>query len=419
MQMDRDKEVWGATHVGCMRESGLKLSSLQGIFKRENGACTTRHDPFPASPLPFQKRKTLHPLKKIAAFLGHPERGYPTIHIAGTNGKGSVAFKIAEALRLGGYRVGLYTSPHLFSYRERIAINGKRIAQSEVERGLERLLPLFETPHFFEVMTFLAFCYFAEQGVDIAVIETGLGGRLDPTNILRPLLTVITTIGVDHTEVLGESIEQIACEKGGIIKSRTPLVLGRDAMLEKIRNIAEKKQAPVYPVNAGGNRAIAMRALELIYPSFSLKPDALREGVSRRPPFRFQRVGPRLILDVAHNASGFFYLFHKLSRFFPGRAVSLLLSLSRGKPLAPLIPLFKEFVHEIFLFVSSLNTLQDPEAMGKSLSNGGFERWFVCNSVQHALTRLYTQEGDVLLIAGSFYMMEEVVPSLASMRSKS
>ena len=160
--------------------------------------------------------------------LGHPHFAYKTIHVGGTNGKGSVSHTIASILQESGYRVGLYTSPHLVDFRERIRINGKPISQQYVVNFVEEHRAFFEPlhPSFFEVTTAMAFQYFKEKNIDIAVVEVGLGGRLDCTNIIQPLVSVITNISFDHTQFLGDTLAKIAGEKAGIIKRGTPVVIG-------------------------------------------------------------------------------------------------------------------------------------------------------------------------------------------------
>ena len=160
--------------------------------------------------------------------LGHPHKSYATIHIAGTNGKGSCSHSIAAILQECGYKVGLYTSPHLVDFRERIRVNGKPISERYVTDFVERERSFFEPlhPSFFEVTTAMAFKYFQDQHVDIAVVEVGLGGRLDCTNIITPILSVITNISFDHTQFLGNTLAQIAGEKAGIIKKGVPVIIG-------------------------------------------------------------------------------------------------------------------------------------------------------------------------------------------------
>jgi dihydrofolate synthase/folylpolyglutamate synthase len=182
---------------------------------------------------------------KLDEHFGHPHRKYRTIHIAGTNGKGSCAHTISAILQMCGYKVGLYTSPHLVDFSERIRINGNPIPEEYVIDFVQNEKLFFEPlkPTFFELVTAMAFKYFAEKNVDIAVIETGMGGRLDCTNIISPALSVITNIGLDHTQFLGSTLEQIAMEKAGIIKPNTPVVIGEAT--EETRQIFEVMAAEV------------------------------------------------------------------------------------------------------------------------------------------------------------------------------
>ncbi len=188
------------------------------------------------SKLPMYQRQGVAAYKKdigniIAGseYLGNPHTQFKSIHIAGTNGKGSTAHMLTSVLQEAGYKVGLYTSPHLKDFRERIKVNGKMITEQEVEDFVKANKTIFEEMElsFFEFTVAMAFDYFANQQVDIAIIETGLGGRLDSTNILNPELTIITNIGFDHTNLLGNTLEKIAAEKAGIIKENTPIIIGR------------------------------------------------------------------------------------------------------------------------------------------------------------------------------------------------
>ncbi len=172
-------------------------------------------------------KKNLHIIRQLCRFLSNPQFDYPVIHIAGTNGKGTVSHILAAMLQANGLKTGLYTSPHYTDYRERIRINGKMIAREKVLEFINKTAGLKELrPSFFELSVALAFEHFSEENVDVAVIETGLGGRLDSTNIVSPILSVITNIGLDHQAMLGETLLQIAYEKAGIIKPGTPLIIG-------------------------------------------------------------------------------------------------------------------------------------------------------------------------------------------------
>lgn len=186
----------------------------------------------------------------LDSYFGHPHKSFITIHIAGTNGKGSVSHMLAAILQKNGYTTGLYTSPHLFDFRERIRVDGEMISENDVVRFFELHSMAFETvqPSFFEMTVALAFDHFRQQKVDVAVIETGLGGRLDSTNIITPVLSVITNISLDHTQFLGDTLEAIAAEKAGIIKPGVPVVIGEThAATEPVfRSFAHKQQAPIY-----------------------------------------------------------------------------------------------------------------------------------------------------------------------------
>jgi len=186
---------------------------------------------------------------RLCASLGNPQTKFKSVHIAGTNGKGSVSHMLAAVLQRAGYKTGLYTSPHLKDFRERIKVNGEMINEEFVVEFTENVIPLIDEidPSFFEITVAMAFEYFARQQVDIAVIETGLGGRLDSTNIIIPELSIITNIGWDHTNILGDSLEKIAMEKAGIIKDRVPVILGEviKETLQVFERIAGEKKAPL------------------------------------------------------------------------------------------------------------------------------------------------------------------------------
>lgn len=186
---------------------------------------------------------------RLDTHFGHPHREFPAVHVAGTNGKGSVSHMLASVFQQSGYKTGLYTSPHLLDFRERIRVNGKPIPEEEVTGFINDHNQVIRevSPSFFEMTVAMAFDYFAREGVEMAIIETGMGGRLDSTNIISPILTVITNISLDHTEFLGREITSIAHEKGGIIKQGIPLVVGNtDPEPEQVlSSIAADRQAPV------------------------------------------------------------------------------------------------------------------------------------------------------------------------------
>lgn len=255
--------------------------------------------------------------------LGRPQDQFPSIHIAGTNGKGSVTTLVTAALRAAGWRVGHYTSPHLVSFRERIRVNGEPISKEAVAAWTNELRPLIEErgATFFEASTAIALADFAARGVEIAVIEVGLGGRLDSTNVISPLVTGVTKIARDHMKYLGETLEEIAVEKAGISKPGVPFVIGeRDPSVVEVlrREITRRGGVPIEvppdrewtePLGLVGphqrrNAAVAQGVIEQLPPSFRPDQDAVRRGFkAARLAGRFDRQG-KWLFDVAHNPDG-------------------------------------------------------------------------------------------------------------------
>ncbi|MBV9106603.1 MAG: bifunctional folylpolyglutamate synthase/dihydrofolate synthase [Verrucomicrobia bacterium] len=257
----------------------------------------------------------------LLAALGEPQNDLQFIHVAGTNGKGSVCAMIDSVCRTSGIKTGLFTSPHLVRFNERIQINGVPIKDAEVVGGLQRISALIDQdrhPTFFEITTALAFDYFRSQGVELVVLETGLGGRLDATNVVNPLVSVLTSIDMDHQKWLGHTLREIATEKAGIIKEGVPVVSGPQfsEVRQVLEQIASEHSAPFsyteMPIDclfvglAGShqrlNAAIAVDAIRKA--AIQTDSRALKEGLANVYwPGRFQRVDARIILDGAHNPS--------------------------------------------------------------------------------------------------------------------
>ena len=265
--------------------------------------------------------------------FGHPHRKFKTIHVAGTNGKGSVSHSLAATLQKAGYKVGLYTSPHLIDFSERIRINGLNINEEYVVDFVEKERSFFEPlhPSFFELTTALAFKYFADEGVDIAVIEVGLGGRLDCTNIITPLLSVITNISFDHTGFLGDTLAKIAGEKAGIIKQDVPVVIGESTSETKpvfLAKAAEKNAPILFAEDYAYDDTIdfelkgdyqkqnlrtilcAIDALKM-----NISKDTIREALANvceltglRGRWETLQKEPLVICDTGHNVGGWNYL---------------------------------------------------------------------------------------------------------------
>jgi dihydrofolate synthase/folylpolyglutamate synthase len=318
-------------------------------------------------------------VKTLLAALGSPQERYPTVHVAGTKGKGSTSAMMASCLRTAGYATGLYTSPHLIGFTERMQINGEQIPETEFVELVEQLkqnvsaVPEIST---YELATVLAFLYFAKHSVDCAVIEVGLGGRLDATNVINPLVSVITSLSYDHTHLLGDSLSDIAAEKAGIIKSETPVVLAPQQFEADlvVRAIAEDRNAPVVQVNrdwhyaardrdfdgqdfqvwrAGEentrvdlripllghhqvqNGAVAYVALQTVSGrGLPLELQQIQQGlVATEWAGRFQVLAhePTIVLDSAHNRESALKLRTALDDYFPGRPVTMVFGASSDK----------------------------------------------------------------------------------------
>ncbi|MEA4904805.1 MAG: folylpolyglutamate synthase/dihydrofolate synthase family protein [Petrimonas sp.] len=295
---------------------------------------------------------------RLDAIFNHPHRQYKTIHVGGTNGKGSTSHLLAAILQQSGYKVGLYTSPHLVDFRERIRVNGEVIPKKYVVDFVKKYCEQFEPimPSFFELTMEMAFLYFAEQEVDVAVIEVGLGGRLDSTNIISPDLCIITNIGFDHMQYLGDTLPKIAAEKAGIIKAHTPVVIGEMGHTEVARVFTDKAQsvnAPIvfseiymnnfvaargesgwlfqadgYPDLMGElkgpaqdkNARTVLTAVEvLLETGYDIPREAVYKGFANVITItglmgRWQQLqsSPKIICDIAHNAHGLRYIAEQL-----------------------------------------------------------------------------------------------------------
>ena len=266
--------------------------------------------------------------------LGNPQLSYPTIHVAGTNGKGSVCTMLDSIYRAQGYKVGLFTSPHLLELGERIRVDGRNLPFPEVEKWVNYCRPFFEQkkkssqaawPTFFELMTAIAFLEFEKQEVDLAIVETGLGGRLDSTNVVHPELSILTSVGYDHCEILGDDLSQIAAEKAGIIKENKPVLTGwlETEAMDVVSKVAQKQNASLHTIplidpshfpttNLKGsfqkrNAALAHQAVEILQARFPVDEKKARKALqSVHFPGRWQKIstGPDVILDACHNGQG-------------------------------------------------------------------------------------------------------------------
>ncbi len=368
----------------------------------------------------------LETISALCRSLGLPQMRYKTVHVAGTNGKGSVVTKIAAALAEEGYGVGLYTSPHISSFRERISINGTMIFEEEVVGYFEPVFMKAKTlglePTFFEYVTALAFFYFAEKGVDFAVLETGLGGRLDATNICMPIASVITSISLDHTAILGESREAIAREKAGILKEGVPVILGTRVPYEVIEPIAALKGCPIYVASGSfddferENQEISRQALHVIAEQIPLSKEAVERGLQKVPPCRFEIIENRIVLDVGHNPDGIEKLFRRLRKQFPNRSFHTVYGASYDKDIDSCLDIIlNQSASLFFVEASSKRACPVDELVSQAKMKASNGKFFASSSVAEgvalAMDRAKKDGADeegLVIVCGSFYIMSQV-----------
>jgi dihydrofolate synthase/folylpolyglutamate synthase len=380
----------------------------------------------------------------LLAELGDPHRVLPVVHVGGTNGKGSVTALIAGALRAAGWRVGSYTSPHLVSFRERIALDGKPIGEATVAMWVERLRPLADRlgATFFETTTAIAFADLVARGAEIAVIEVGLGGRLDSTNVVRPLASVVTKIEMDHQKYLGDDLPAIAREKAWIAKPGAPFVVGetRPELIAVLRSeagaavktidAAAEPDLRIVPASAeysgplalaGGhqrrNAAVAQAALEALPAPYRPPPSAIASGFARvTVPGRFERRG-KWLFDVAHNPDGIAALCRGLTALQPPGPVHALVSILGEKAWPEMLVRLDQVVDRGILTVA-------PSAEGRRWNLEWLREWLrdpsrpparaswqLIPDFPEALRRVQEGAGTVL-VTGSFHTVGDVMDVL-------
>lgn len=400
--------------------------------------------------------------------LGNPQKEYPIIHVAGTKGKGSVSALCASALQAAGYKVGLYTSPHLLDYVERIQINGEPISHELMIELAEEIKPaVLRVPFLttFEITTALGFLAFAKQGCNAAVIEVGLGGRLDATNIVMPRVSVITSLSYDHTAVLGDTLAKIAGEKAGIIKQGVPVVSSpqKDEALEVLERVARLKNSSLtlvgkdvkfgkiesslngqtlrlssfHPSRTSGQRfplsneansldlnipllgdhqlenaAIAYAALKLS--GMPISDESIQKGFSQvkwRARFEVVRRDPPVIFDSAHNADSFAKLRETLDEYFPGRQVHLIFGASEDKNISEMFAEMKPKIKNLIVTRADHPRALEAEKIVELANQAGIPNEAV-SPVESALARALefsANDGSIVLSAGSIFVTAEVM----------
>ncbi len=403
-------------------------------------------------------KEDLHNTIALCEALGNPHKKFKSIHIAGTNGKGSCSHMLAAILQANGYKTGLYTSPHIKDFGERIRINGEMISEQFVIDFVERTKDLSEQikPSFFELTVAMAFEYFAQQQVDIAVIETGLGGRLDSTNVLSPVLSVITNIGHDHMNLLGNTLPEIAWQKAGIIKKDTPVVIGE--LLPETKPVFEKeaneKEAPIYfaesrfyaeyieptgtllfcnvkdtAINDAENLRLdlngiyqaknvctVLMAVEVLGKNgFNIDRQKMRDALENvknitglRGRWDIVQTNPTIIYDVAHNKDGIQQVLAQLSNEYSQSTIHFVLGFVKDKDVETVLELFPKDARYYFSNAHIPRALPFQElrsmADAKGLRGKGFDD--VNDAINSA--KANATEHDVIMVCGSFFIVAEV-----------
>lgn len=403
-------------------------------------------------------KKDLTNTIKLCSFLGNPQEHIKTIHIAGTNGKGSTAHALASIFKSAGYKTGLYTSPHIVDFRERIKINGQLCSEQFVIETIDLLKPMIAEiqPSFFEITVAMAFYYFAKQKVDIAIIETGLGGRLDSTNIIQPMLSIITNISYDHQAILGNTLSEIANEKAGIIKYKTPTIIGRNQ--PEIRSVFEAKanyeNAPLFfadelvqvdkyelrdilleinfKIKDTAEKEIISTDLNAIYQIENIKTvlasmlvynqfyeaipfEKIKTGllnVQQQTNFggRWQVISsePKIVVDVGHNEDGIVKIIEQL-KLEKYQHLHLIYSAVKDKDVDKIIRLLPTNA-TYYLTEAKLERKMPVEILqekfnGYNLQNKGYKNaTLALQAAKQNASKL-----DLILVVGSFFILEEIL----------
>jgi len=403
-------------------------------------------------------------MRDLMAELGNPQEKYPIIHVAGTKGKGSVSALAASALQAAGYKTGLYTSPHLQDYAERIQINKQPMPHDKLAESVEEIKPaVARVPYLttFEITTALGFLYFAHQDCDVAVIEVGLGGRLDATNIVTPRVSVITSLSLDHTLILGDTLAKIAGEKAGIIKPGIPVVsspqkeealdvlvkiakerncdftlVGRDVEFEALSHSIEGQTLristsnlppleltiPLLGTHQVENAAVAYAALRTS--GLNISDEALQRGFESaqwRSRFEIARREPPVIFESAHNQDSFSRMYQTLETYFPEKQVYLILGASEDKNLAGMFEVMKPKIKKLIATRADHPRAKEPESICQLAEQAGIATEAV-EPVEAALQRaleLSENDGSIVLSAGSMFVTGEVMTAWDKMERES
>lgn len=395
----------------------------------------------------------------LDAHTGHPHRNFMTVHVAGTNGKGSVSHMTASVLQEAGYKTGLYTSPHLKDFRERIRINGMMIPENEVIEFVRKNFEIINSlkPSFFEITVAMAFDFFSQNKVDIAVIEVGLGGRLDSTNIINPVLSVITNIGYDHTDLLGNTLEEIAGEKAGIIKQNVPVIISETqeetkevfisrametgsgitfadqnfkCVLEEDITLTGERKFTVTDIRQvrsiqgitvlggdyqSGNLMAVFQIYSLLKNRLGLSEENLTEGIQKvmintglSGRWQILQHDPLIICDTGHNKEGLEYVINQLKRI-PRNKLHIIIGFVNDKDISSILPLFPEDATYYFTKASVPRALPEDilSARAESFGLKGNTYPDVKSAMDAALEA--SEKSDLIYIGGSTFVVADAL----------
>ncbi len=384
---------------------------------------------------PAAYRSGLDSIKLLDLYLGYPHKNFKSIHIAGTNGKGSTSHMIASVLQAAGYKTGLYTSPHLLDFKERVKVNGIEISPDEVVIFINSNKSYFEKEKFtfFEMSVALAFWYFSKVKVDYAIIEVGLGGRLDATNIITPVLSIITNIGLDHTQFLGKTHKKIAFEKAGIIKNRIPIIVGeKDIKTEDtFIEISRKLNAPLYFVkNTSANFTSDLKGfyqiknIQTVITAFNHLPDInldnsiIKKGLNRvventglKGRWQVVQNSPKVILDIGHNREALTLISQQLSEISYGK-LYLVMGFIKEREINSLLSLFPK---EANFYLSSPNIERAmPLKILKSFLESSDLKINYFKSIPIAYKMAISNSGpdDLIFVTGSTFVVADILEYL-------
>lgn len=371
----------------------------------------------------------------LSKHLNYPEKKFKTIHVAGTNGKGSTSHMLASVLQVAGYKVGLYTSPHLKDFRERIKINGKLIKKSAVIDFVKDNKSFFETNQlsFFEMTVGLAFDYFGKQNVDIAIIEVGLGGRLDSTNIITPELSIITNIGLDHTQFLGETLAEIAAEKAGIIKANIPVVIGeyQEEIFHVFKQVAYINNAKIYIASKNIQQTFESD-LKGIYQQHNIKTVLQSAHVLKSNGFkiseahiksglnnvvkntglmgRWQQINitPKAICDTGHNKEGLLYVLNQLKNETYTK-LHFVFGVVNDKDLSTVLELFPKDAIYYFCKPDIPRGLDAKELQQACIHFNLQGNVYASVKEAYSNALVNAQENDLVFVGGSTFVVAEIV----------